>query len=249
MSQPPSGLDAQWAFPQVPEAWIYYVITRIGDVHVPLAAMQRLGRVYNFHENVAGVAAAFTDPGRRTILQLEKYLAVTYYKSMEKRPSVAELRDYHLESTVGWFPVPNYAQARGFREFPYTSACLRQGAQSKNHDVASWRSIPPGAESWQPVPLETVRRLGNRTFALLVWDVSDLENVRFGIAFNKSDAKRGRRRPGMVVQKAPLGESWYPMSVAEMVEYVTGCTAEGVPKRAADRLATVGPEALQCELM
>lgn len=249
-SATPASTNAQWDRCNIPEAWIYYVVTAIDGVHVPLAAMQRLGRSKDFILDACSVAALLSSRQHRDMLFLERDLAQDYYHSMRARPLLAELRDYQLEFATGFMPmgrVPRYASAHGLREFPHTSACLREGAVSTHSSDLSWCAVPAGCEGWQPVPLGTVRRLGNRTYALMVWDVTDQDNVKYGIAFNKSDSRTRRQRLDMT---APLGESWYPMSAAEVLEYIQGSSREeSLAKLGFGAMENVEPETLRCEMV
>lgn len=179
-SATPANTNAQRDRFHITEAWVYYVVTAIDGVHVPLAAMLRLGRSKDLILDARSVTAVLSSRQHRDMLLLERALAQDYYHPIRTRQPLAELRDYQLEFATGFMPMgrePRYASAQGLREFPHTSVCLCEGAGSTHSSDLSWRAVPAGCEGWQPVPLGTVRRLGSRTYALMVRDVTDLDNV------------------------------------------------------------------------
>ncbi|KAJ3472175.1 hypothetical protein NLG97_g11220 [Lecanicillium saksenae] len=78
-----SGIPRSSTLKFLPEAWVYYVVTSVEGVYVPLAAMHRLGRSTDFLRDAVSVCSILTDGKNREMLELEKDLAEDYYKHMK----------------------------------------------------------------------------------------------------------------------------------------------------------------------
>lgn len=250
----------------VPEAWAYYVVADIDGERLPLAAMHRIGDHCNLLEDVCSVSGVFAAAEHREAVACEKELARGYYRGLTGRPRPVDLRDFRRELRPGAMPMwapPRDVVTEGRREFPYTSACLYEGiTQDVTSKSRQHRQAEHGGKKeriWTPLPLEAVKRLDNRSYALMVWDITDLDNVRYGITFPESGDDgwgSGGSNPGSEVssengaaaERTALGQTWYPMSVAELMEYAGPAGAE--QRLAAHRVMRInkaGPEVLRCK--
>lgn len=187
-----------------PRSFLFYIVADIGlsesgDSHRPLAVAYRQGhglspgrydtraelRVHHVLEDCARLASILSDPTNRAALEAEMALARSWYQERlqhpaphrpvvpdDVQPTFSNERD--RDTRTGIPERPELECAGGIREFPFTSTCLRLAL---NADRTYFTR--PG--DVQEQPLDTVFYLNNVEYGAVVFDVTDLDSVGYGI--------------------------------------------------------------------
>lgn len=190
-----------------PRSFLFCVVADVGspgteDSHRPLAVTYRQGhgpgpcrygdrsdlRVHHVVQDCARITDILTGPANRVALEAELALAVAWYRSgHHSEPGRVEIPDApqpgydftkgvapQLEEQPGNAERPELPWAPGIREFPFVSSCLRLAL---NRDGAYGTRLGDVQEQ----PLGTAFRGDKLEYGMVVIDISDLDNVRYGI--------------------------------------------------------------------
>ncbi|KAH6692715.1 hypothetical protein F5X68DRAFT_250930, partial [Plectosphaerella plurivora] len=191
-----------------PRSFVFYIIADVGQPgttsgYRPLAITYRQGhcvgpspfwschdRVNEVVHNCASIISVLTEPSNRVALEAELALAAAWYREG------AGARDIDLERPeIPDAPQPQFSTnnrprghdidrrpelpwADGIREFPFISTCLRLALNRYDglHHITRRR-----VGDVQEQPLETAFRNDRLEYGIVVIDISDLDNVRYGI--------------------------------------------------------------------
>ncbi|KFY66617.1 hypothetical protein V497_00844 [Pseudogymnoascus sp. VKM F-4516 (FW-969)] len=185
-----------------PRSFLFYIVADVGlsgDSHRPLAVAYRQGhgpspgrydtraevRVNHVLEDCARLASILSDPTNRAGLEAEIALARSWYQEHLQHPAPHRpvlpdevqpgfWNQKWIDSRSGMPDRPGLEWRGGIREFPFTSTCLRLGL---NADRTYFTR--PG--DVQEQSLDTVFHLNNVEYGAVVLDVTDLDNVGYGI--------------------------------------------------------------------
>ncbi|KAI1118226.1 hypothetical protein F5Y14DRAFT_399676 [Nemania sp. NC0429] len=177
-----------------PRSFLYYIVADVGadGSHRPLAIAfrhgtspdpSRLERVRHVLEDCVRIFEIFSEPGNRAALEAESHLAASWYRGPDYRdPDRVEIPDVP-QPTPKPTPIPDltgYGVKQelpeppwpgGMREFPFISTCLRMGLSRRGTRLGDI----------QEQPLGTVFRDDRLEYGMVVFDISDLDQVRYGI--------------------------------------------------------------------
>lgn len=185
-------------------SFLFYIVADIslsesGDSYRPLAVAYRQGhgpspgrydtraevRVHHVLEDCARLASILSDPTNRAALEAEMALARSWYQGrlqhpLPHRPVVPDemqpafSNEKWKDTRTGMPDRPELEWSGSIREFPFTSTCLRLAL---NADRTYFTR--PG--DVQEQSLDTVFHLNNVEYGAVVLDVTDLDNVGYGI--------------------------------------------------------------------
>ncbi|KAI1366697.1 hypothetical protein F5Y08DRAFT_351128 [Xylaria arbuscula] len=178
-----------------PRSFLYFVVANVGpgNSHRPLAITLRLGnscvpdpyiqncsreRANQVVEDCVRIFDIFTEPSNRTALEAELGLAKGWYQGPDYRaPDRVEVPDIPQPlcnfdlSTPKRSELPELPWASGIREFPFISTCLRMALNRRGTRL----------QHVQEQPLGTVYTGNKFEYGMVVLDISDFDNVRYGI--------------------------------------------------------------------
>ncbi|KAJ8130760.1 hypothetical protein O1611_g2869 [Lasiodiplodia mahajangana] len=177
-----------------PRSFLYYVVAAIGPdkSHRPLAVAYRQGlcadpnpktrkctedRVGQVIEDCMRLFNIFTEPSNRTSLEAELSLAASWYQGPDYRtPDRVEVSDLEQpDLNFSWSEktqeLPELPWQGGLREFPFISTCLRLALSRRGRRSGQV----------QEQPLGTVFRDDKMEYGMVVLDISDLNQIRYGI--------------------------------------------------------------------
>ncbi|KXX74458.1 hypothetical protein MMYC01_208609 [Madurella mycetomatis] len=189
-----------------PRSFVFYVVADVGfpgthDSHRPLAVTYRQGhgpgpcrngsrsaqRVHHVLQDCARIISVLTEPANRVALEAELALAVAWYRGgHHSEPDRVEIPDApqpgydfspwksNWKEKPGKPDMPELPWAPGIREFPFVSSCLRLAL---NRDGTYGTRLGDVQEQ----ALGTVFRGDKLEYGIVVIDISDLDNVRYGI--------------------------------------------------------------------
>ncbi|GAB1317085.1 Proteophosphoglycan ppg4 [Madurella fahalii] len=189
-----------------PRSFVFYVVADVGfpgtdDSYRPLAVTFRQGhgpgpcrngsrsgqRVLHVIQDCARIIDILTEPANRIALDAELALAVAWYRGGHySEPERIEIDDapqpgYDFSALKSvWKDKPGNPErpelpwAPGTREFPFVSSCLRLAL---NRDDTYGTRLGDVQEQ----PLGTVFGGNKLEYGMVVIDISDLGNVRYGI--------------------------------------------------------------------
>ncbi|KAI1385352.1 uncharacterized protein F4822DRAFT_412827 [Hypoxylon trugodes] len=169
---PPCWIDEPFRKPRGPGSWVVYVVAKIDAHHRPLAVLSlRESDIFSIdNDRVIDLCrrgvAAFSDPTNRTPLMSELSLAAGFYNDPQTADlPVHELPDVnHIDFINRRKIAPLY---HNIPEFPFISTCLL---------LASGRPF-----TTHPQPLGAVFRDESPFYGMVVFDISRLDEVRYGI--------------------------------------------------------------------
>ncbi|KAJ2988176.1 hypothetical protein NUW58_g4117 [Xylaria curta] len=178
-----------------PRSFIYYIVAdvRPTNSHWPLAVTLRQAtsldpnprfagqctedRVRQVLEDCMRIVNILTEPSNRTALEAELGLAANWYQGPNYRaPARVEVPDrqqpgVHFSWKNSKEQVPELPWPCGIREFPFISTCLRPALNPRGTRVGHV----------QEQPLGTLFRDDRLEYGMVVLDISDLSQVRYGI--------------------------------------------------------------------
>ncbi|KAI0977644.1 hypothetical protein F4678DRAFT_468736 [Xylaria arbuscula] len=156
--------------PQGPESWVIYIVAKIADNYRPLAVATLLqGDIdpIQFREINAvcrHIVPIFSDPANKLAIASEMNLAAEFYHDPQNlRLPVQELPLMDHQEILRNMGGPSVDYSR-IPEFPFIST-----------------SLLLGDNSLVPMPLGTVFRDENAYFGMVVFDISNLEDLKYGI--------------------------------------------------------------------
>lgn len=162
-----------------PNSWFFFVVAKVGGRHRPVAAVSSIGGAEE--ESLHGtplvgccqrIVTILSDPANRTAIGSELALAAAYYARNGASPEPVELPKLtrkHPGDPARWRPWDSSMVS----PFPFITASLLQGVGFR----------PPGGRSApnRPEPLATVYRDTDIEWGMVVFDITDLNMVRYGI--------------------------------------------------------------------
>ncbi|OBT61049.1 hypothetical protein VE03_09161 [Pseudogymnoascus sp. 23342-1-I1] len=187
-----------------PRSFLFYIVADIGpsesgDSHRPLAVAYRQGhglspgrydtraelRVHHVLEDCARLASILSDPTNRAALEAEMALARSWYQERLQHPEPhrpvvpdevqpAFSNEMDRDTRTGMPDRPELERPGDMCEFPFTSTCLRLAL---NADRTYFTR--PG--DVQEQSLDTVFHLDKVEYGAVVFDVTDLDSVGYGI--------------------------------------------------------------------
>ncbi|KPM45093.1 hypothetical protein AK830_g1453 [Neonectria ditissima] len=183
-----------------PRSFLFYVVANVGrgGTSCPLAVAYRQGndahkspfsRVNHVVQDTLRLISILSEPANRAALEAERALAAAWYLHRDTeqhpdelgqqcRPKVPDSPQPPFGIPKGHWPVevqPELSWDNSLREIPFTSTCLLLGLL--DDDVSS--NTRPGDVQLQP--LSTAFRGDCLEYGMVVLDISDLENVKYGI--------------------------------------------------------------------
>ncbi|KAI1846166.1 hypothetical protein JX266_007691 [Neoarthrinium moseri] len=167
-----------------PNSWVFYAVAKIAGCHRPVAVVSSVGTFEE--ESLHGpplvaccrrIVTIFSDPANHTAIRGELGLASLYYaengdvldRHCPEPVELPELTRKNPGDPRRWRPWDR----AGMQPFPFISAALLQGVAL---DPARGRSAPN-----RPEPLGTVYRDTDIEWGMVVFDITDLNAVRYGI--------------------------------------------------------------------
>lgn len=184
-----------------PRSFLFYIVANVGPGKTsrPLAVTYRQGHrldpcrlgpvggrsttdcVALVMKECARIASILTEPANRIALEAERDLATSWYgQDRHDPPEQVELPDtvqppFNFEKFQNeQQDIPERPWAAGIREFPFISTCLRVGLHSVGYGETRLLDV-------QEQPLGTVFRGDKLEYGVVVFDVSDLDAVRYGL--------------------------------------------------------------------
>ena len=161
--------------PEGPASWVFYVISQIDGQQRPLAVVIRQAiTIANFEpsrgEDITPsclrTLKIFSDPANRVAIESEVDIATDFYRESDNLSlPTAELPDF-MKFTRSYGIHSDW----NMPEFPFVSTCLLLGV-----------GLPPSMSMSRSGPLGTVYRDKDIRHGLVVVDITDLDNIRFGI--------------------------------------------------------------------
>jgi hypothetical protein len=174
----PNWVEAKGQAPVTPDSLVVFVVSKLGPgPHYPLAVVRREGGLDSLEAihgrdvlaAIQGTIAVFSDPANHIGIQSELSLTAQFYQDAR-----GALPPTELSNTPAWMRKAVTLEGDGgLREFPFISTCLMLG-------VAFDRKRGVGLPALQ-APLGTVFRDTNMEYAMTVVDISDLDEIRYGI--------------------------------------------------------------------
>ncbi|OIW23584.1 hypothetical protein CONLIGDRAFT_649611 [Coniochaeta ligniaria NRRL 30616] len=165
-----------------PASWLFYIVASVGpggsyrQLAVTLleatATSDHCGS--NLIRPCLNIVTILSDAANQLAIQGELRLAEEFYKDGHKPPR-AELPESNASPGILELEGdgPEHGWDRGLREFPFLSACLLLGA---GYDPVTGASYDVRTE-----PLGTAYRDDNLEYGMVILDISDLDEIRYGI--------------------------------------------------------------------
>ncbi|KAI0855457.1 hypothetical protein F4860DRAFT_496272 [Xylaria cubensis] len=173
---PPCWIPHPLTTPHGPKSWIFYVVAEIADRHRPMAVatipQSDTGSMSPAALLIAclHIVSVLSDPANKLTITSELSIAADLYRDDQDLP----LPVYELPKMNSQEILRNLSGASSeepdIPEFPFISTCLLLAG-----GLASGNG-PPAAK-----PLGTVFRDANPYFGMVVFDISDLKNLKYGI--------------------------------------------------------------------
>jgi hypothetical protein len=169
--------------PEGPYSWVFFIVAKLGTSrhrHHPLAVAQYLRNNISDFGSYGGcnvpvacerLITTFSDPANRTAIEGELALAADFYNDGDNAPRRVELPN--LDRHVSEPDLRQRRRDRTMREFPFISTCLLVAI---GLDHAGGDSYPV-----LPEPLGTVYRDSSIEYGMVVVDISDVAEIRYGI--------------------------------------------------------------------
>jgi hypothetical protein len=167
-----------------PYSFVFFVVAQVAGRRRPIAVVSSRASA-DLDGSLQGsplitacqrIITIFTDDTNHPAIRAELALATSYY--MRK----GEHKEYHPEPVELLENPDGYRQPRlemvpwdqaSVREFPFISACLLQGVAFDPHGGYCYQATPE--------PLGTVYRDTNVEWGMVVVDITELDEVRYGI--------------------------------------------------------------------
>ncbi|KAI0543938.1 hypothetical protein F4679DRAFT_566891 [Xylaria curta] len=172
---PPCWIPHPFTTPHGPKSWVFYVVADISGCHRPMAIATIPEADFDNMSPAAlllaclHIVSILSDPANKLAITSELSVAADFYRDGQDSPSPAyELPNNSQEILRSLSRASS--QEPGVPEFPFISTCLliAGGLASGNG--------PPAAK-----PLGTMFRDVNPYFGMVAFDISDLENLKYGI--------------------------------------------------------------------
>jgi hypothetical protein len=167
--------------PEAPKSWVFYVVSRIDEQYRPLAVVHRYpnsdsqvdaDKSRNIASPCLRLVKILSDQANRIAIESEIAIAASFYRDegVLRQPPVELPEPY-------WIYKPRRAWSdhwhqEGIREFPFISTCAV---------VGTGNGYPFSYPDGGPLPLNTLWRDTDMVHGMIVVDVTDLENIRYGI--------------------------------------------------------------------
>jgi hypothetical protein len=172
--------------PDHPHAWLFFAVARMHDRHLPLAVVKWWENDNLSHLSGGPVPGAclriisiLSSPTNRKAIQCELSLAVRFYQDGHQAP-LHELSEperpasEHSPDPEEWRHRAHYERWDHLpAEFPFITSCVLLGSV---HWPGSWKSYHA-----RLLPLGTVYRDTSFEYGMVVVDLTDLDNVSYGI--------------------------------------------------------------------
>lgn len=172
-----------------PHSWIFFAVARVAGRHRPVAVVSSVGEDLAGDSLIGGPLAAaclrtitiFSDPANAPAVRAELALASGFYMRStrddgrgrhEYRPDTVELPELDRRDHQRPLRFPPWDHA-AVPEFPFITTCLLQGV---GFNARAGRTRPA-----RPQPLGTVYRDTSAEWGMVVFDITKLEVVRYGI--------------------------------------------------------------------
>lgn len=172
------------AWPSGPHSWAFFVVAQIEGAHQPVAAASSMGMM-PMNSGIRGrelaavcqrVIAIFADRVNHVAVGAELAFAARFYSNKHRRPSTR----VKLPDLNPWMHSDEISKIRNqpwdtthAPEFPFIAACLVLGI-GFNAESGTSRRV-------RPEPLNTVYWDSSIEWGAVVFDITDLTNVRYGI--------------------------------------------------------------------
>lgn len=174
---PPCWVQDPLSKQHSPESFVIYIVARIGTRHRPLSVLTihktdiaavEEGEIVVLCQRLSTMLA---DPSNRVALASELSLAADFYLDGPGRSADSSVHELPQISASEYLAQPDRDAPvyRGFPEFPFVSTCLMIAGE-----MSSDCSI-------RLQPLSTVFRDHNPSYGMVVFDISDLDQLRYGI--------------------------------------------------------------------
>lgn len=203
----PFGYTTVYPDSRPPRSFLFSVVANVGagGTSRPLAVAYRQGndvfslrvswpRVHHFVADTLAIIETLSDPTNRAPLEAERALAEDWYRRSQGRNEVhinerPSIPDTPQPAFVPWnkWREPGEQQPQlpwrddGLAEFPFTTTCVLLALLRDDGDAnaANCNRTRPGDVQFQP--LSTIFRGDCTEYGLVVLDISDLDNVKYGI--------------------------------------------------------------------
>ncbi|KAJ2971253.1 hypothetical protein NUW58_g9470 [Xylaria curta] len=179
---PPCWLPDPNTSPHGPESWVVYIVATIAGVHQPLATMLIEQRDIDTIEPASVVklcqwlARVLSDPSNRTAIASEVNVATDFYINLDYSRQPLPLHevpaiDQYYDDTNSLLPDDDKMS-----EFPFLTTCIFMAG-------AIHTGLTPTSTA-----LGTVFRDENPNFGMVVFDISNLDDLKYGIvAFSSKE--------------------------------------------------------------
>ncbi|KAI0870907.1 hypothetical protein GGS24DRAFT_473585 [Hypoxylon argillaceum] len=160
-----------------PESFVIYIVAQIGTTHRPLSVLTicmtdtdsvQADEIIILCRCLSGMLA---DPSNRMALASELSLAADFYLNRQGSRMDSFVHELPKTSAYEYFAQPDRDDPvyRGFPEFPFVSTCLMLAGKMSSCCPARLQ------------PLGTRFRDHNPSYGMVVFDISDLDHLRYGI--------------------------------------------------------------------
>ncbi|KAL6897539.1 hypothetical protein GGI43DRAFT_428679 [Trichoderma evansii] len=160
---------------KTPRSYLFYIVANVGPdgAQRPLVVALRQGddveidlrhRVHRLLGDASRLLHVLLEPANRVAIEAERALAAAWYRSNDH--TGLPLQRPEVPDALPW--------SHDIREFPFVSTCLMLGLKSDSvyftrpHDV-------------QAQPLATAFRNDRSEYGMVVLDISDMDDIRYGI--------------------------------------------------------------------
>ncbi|KAI3317203.1 hypothetical protein HD806DRAFT_515717 [Xylariaceae sp. AK1471] len=173
---PPCWIPHPLTTPHGPKSWVFYVVAEIADRHRPMAVattpqtdIDTMGPA-ELLLACLHIVSILSDPANKLAIASELSIAAEFYRDDQDLPlpvyELPKMNSQEIPKNLGG----GSSEEPGVPEFPFISTCLLLAG-----GLASGNEPPPAK------PLGTVFRDANPHFGMVVFDISDLESLKYGI--------------------------------------------------------------------
>ncbi|KAI8623456.1 hypothetical protein F5Y19DRAFT_458393 [Xylariaceae sp. FL1651] len=179
---PPCWIKHPLSPPHSPESWVVYIVAEIAGAHRPLAVATLLKTDVDsvgcteLMLLCRHIVSIFSDPANKLAIASEMSLAADFYQDPSNLTlpvhEVPRMDDKEILRNIG----AQSNKYRGIREFPFISSSLLLAGVLAADDIPI------------PMPLGTVFRDENPYFGMVLFDISNLEDLKYGfVAFQSQE--------------------------------------------------------------
>ncbi|KAI0441246.1 hypothetical protein F4803DRAFT_524291 [Xylaria telfairii] len=174
---PPCWIKDPLSNQHSPESFIIYIVAQINTMYRPLSVLTihktdidavQVGEIIALCRCLSTMLA---DPSNRVALASELSLAADFYPDGPGRSADSSVHELPQISALEYLAQPDRDAPvyRGFPEFPFVSTCLMIAGEMSSEC------------STRLQPLSTIFRDHNPFYGMVVFDISDLDQLRYGI--------------------------------------------------------------------